>query len=243
MKQALTETPRPPRLPPASALLDISLLAMELLRQCPCAIWRLPVRFYGLRYASVNLAVGLMFVFGAYASVSNRGPLLTDLVFAGGALTMAVFVVLRSPPSARSLSPGAVGAFLGMGILPVLLDTAWPRTGVWYWAAATFELLGVALSTTGRIAMGRAFGILPANRGIVSSGPFRWIRHPIYAGWLILMAGYAMSYSGSRNTLIAAMAVPLAVWRIALEEKLLVADPGYQRYRDHVRFRLLPGLY
>ena len=71
--------------------------------------------------------------------------------------------------------------------------------------ALILELLGVTLTQVARIYMGRSFGILPANRGIVSNGPFRWVRHPIYLGWLVLSIGYAMFYVNDRNVILIAV--------------------------------------
>jgi protein-S-isoprenylcysteine O-methyltransferase Ste14 len=219
------------------------MLSMEPAPQSSFGRRRLPATLSGCRYAAANLAVSLVFVVGALPSALHYGTRFADFIFAGGAIAMSIFALLRSPPSASSFSLGAVCAFLGMALMPALLNTSLPRAGAAYSLAAALELLGVGLSMAGRIWMGRAFGILPANRGIVSDGPFGWMRHPVYAGWLILMAGYAMSYHDPRNALIAAAAVPFAIWRISLEEGLLSRDPHYQRYRERVPFRLLPGLY
>jgi protein-S-isoprenylcysteine O-methyltransferase Ste14 len=109
-------------------------------------------------------------------------------------------------------------------------------------AGLIFELFGVALTQVARVYMGRSFGVLPANRGIVSKGPFRWVRHPIYFGWLVLSIGYAMSYPSVRNIVLIAMTIPFMVWRIGQEEVHLSADPAYRRYMDLVRFRLWPGV-
>jgi protein-S-isoprenylcysteine O-methyltransferase Ste14 len=105
-----------------------------------------------------------------------------------------------------------------------------------------FELFGVVLTQVARVYMGRSFGILPANRGIVSKGPFRSVRHPIYFGWLILSLGYAMSFASERNILLIAMTLPFMVWRIGQEEVHLSADPEYLRYMKRVRYRLWPGV-
>jgi protein-S-isoprenylcysteine O-methyltransferase Ste14 len=104
------------------------------------------------------------------------------------------------------------------------------------------ELLGVLLTQIARIYMGRSFGLLPANRGIVSNGPFRWVRHPIYFGWLILSIGYAMSYVSERNIALIVATLPFMVWRIDQEEAHLSADPEYRNYMDRVRYRLWPGV-
>src|SRR5260370_1278619 len=81
-----------------------------------------------------------------------------------------------------------------------------PFTGVLRDIAIAVELVGVAFSQVSRVYLGRRFGLLPANRGVVSTGPFRLIRHPVYLGWLVLLLGYAMAFPTLLNfAAIAAM--------------------------------------
>jgi protein-S-isoprenylcysteine O-methyltransferase Ste14 len=104
------------------------------------------------------------------------------------------------------------------------------------------ELSGVILTQVARIYMGRSFGVLPANRGIVLKGPFSYVRHPVYLGWLVLSTGFAMCNPSWRNILIIVATLPFMVWRIDQEESHLKAYPEYRAYMDRVRFRLWPGI-
>ena len=47
------------------------------------------------------------------------------------------------------------------------------------------SVIGLAIVIAGKMTLGRSFGLMPANRGIVSSGVYRIVRHPIYLGYLI----------------------------------------------------------
>jgi protein-S-isoprenylcysteine O-methyltransferase Ste14 len=129
-----------------------------------------------------------------------------------------------------------------MLILPCFMRPIDRSTGALATVGLLFELCGVMLTQIARVYMGRSFGILPANRGIVSKGPFRWVRHPIYFGWLVLSIGYAMSYANPRNMVLIVVTLPFMVWRIDQEETHLSADTAYRGYMDHVRYRLLPGV-
>ena len=159
-----------------------------------------------------------------------------------GAAIMAIMSFARFAPRTSAVNWRTLAATGGMLILPCFMRPTAMSTGALATAGLIFELFGVVLTQVARVYMGRSFGILPANRGIVSKGPFRSVRHPIYFGWLILSLGYAMSFASERNILLIAMTLPFMVWRIGLEEVHLSADPEYLQYMKQVRYRLWPGV-
>jgi protein-S-isoprenylcysteine O-methyltransferase Ste14 len=105
------------------------------------------------------------------------------------------------------------------------------------------ELIGVIITQLARLYLGRRFGLLPANRGIVATGPFRYVRHPVYSGWFILTVGFMMAYPSAMNAAMLLLTLPFMMWRIALEEELLLYDPAYQAYAEQTPYRLIPGMY
>jgi protein-S-isoprenylcysteine O-methyltransferase Ste14 len=165
-----------------------------------------------------------------------------NVVWVTGAAIMAVMSFARFAPRSATVNLQTIAASGAMLILPCFMRPIDRSTGALATAGLIFELSGVVLTQVARVYMGRSFGILPANRGIVSKGPFRWVRHPIYFGWLILSIGYAMSYANPRNTILIVATLPFMVWRIDQEEAHLSADPEYRAYMVHVRRRLLPGV-
>ena len=66
--------------------------------------------------------------------------------------------------------------------------------------------LWIGFKLYGKLALGRSFGIVAANRGVVSSGPYRLVRHPIYLGYLVTHAGFLLSNMSARNVLVYAAA-------------------------------------
>ena len=171
-----------------------------------------------------------------------RGP--ADAIWTIGALLMAAMSLVRIAPKTARLDVYALlSTVFPVLLLPCLLRADVASSGLLAMTGIGLELLGVGLSQVARVYMGRSFGILPGNRGIVSKGPFQFVRHPIYVGWFLLTLGYLASYPSWRNCLITLATLPFMMWRIQLEEGLLEADSEYREYRRQVPFRLLPGLY
>ena len=203
-----------------------------------------PIVSSTFRRAMGNLLVASSFIIAAIPNASHffRGP--ADAIWTIGAVAMAAMSLVRiAPKAARADLVAFLSTIFPVFLLPCLLRAEGASSGLLAWSGVGLELLGVALSQVSRVYMGRSFGILPGNRGIVSKGPFRLVRHPIYAGWFLLTVGYLASYPSWTNCFITLATIPFMMWRIRLEEDLLNADPVYQHYRLMVPFRLLPGLY
>ena len=85
--------------------------------------------------------------------------------------------------------------------------------------------------------------IMP-GQAVIATGPYAIIRHPMYAGGFLLLAGIPIAL-GSLWGLLAVLAMlPGLIWRLLDEERLLLRDlPGYADYTATVRSRLLPGLW
>jgi len=105
------------------------------------------------------------------------------------------------------------------------------------------QLLGTAFEVYGKAALGRSFGIVPANRGIIVRGPYRIVRHPIYLGYLVTHAGFLLSNWSIRNLAIYGAVYVFQVLRILSEERFLTRDDSYRTYREQVRYRLIPGIF
>ena len=94
-----------------------------------------------------------------------------------------------------------------------------------------------------KIALWRSFGILPANRGVKTGGPYRLLRHPMYAGYLVTHVGFLVGFPSMQNTALYAAAFAVQVGRLLREEAILKEDPVYRNYAARVRYRLIPGLF
>jgi len=103
--------------------------------------------------------------------------------------------------------------------------------------------VGLAIVIAGKVTLGRSFGLMPANRGIVSSGIYRVVRHPIYMGYLITHAAYLAAMPSAWNVIALVAADVALLARAVCEEQTLATDPRYQEYQKVVRWRVCPGLF
>lgn len=101
----------------------------------------------------------------------------------------------------------------------------------------------VCFVIVGKITLGRSFGIVPANRGVVDKGPYLLVRHPIYAGYLVSHLAFLAAYPSSWNIAVVIIADSALVWRALFEERLLRQDERYQAYCGRVGWHLVPGLF
>jgi protein-S-isoprenylcysteine O-methyltransferase Ste14 len=110
-------------------------------------------------------------------------------------------------------------------------------------ATALMAVVGLGLVIAGKFTLGRSFGIVPANRGVVVRGPYTVVRHPIYTGYLITHVGFLIAHPTPWNVMIAITADTALVVRALIEERVLGADVEYQSYCRRVGWHLVPGVF
>jgi protein-S-isoprenylcysteine O-methyltransferase Ste14 len=109
--------------------------------------------------------------------------------------------------------------------------------------SVTLQVAGMLIQLGAKLSLRRSFGILPANRGIVVSGPYRFLRHPIYFGYFVNQAGFLLSNFGLQNLVVLLVLWVLQAFRIVREERVLMKDAKYQDYAARVRYRFFPGVF
>ncbi|MFL5922206.1 MAG: methyltransferase family protein [Gaiellaceae bacterium] len=105
------------------------------------------------------------------------------------------------------------------------------------------QLFGVAVALLSLGTLGRSFGLVAANRGVKTAGPYGLVRHPAYTGYLIAYLGYTAENPSLRNFALLALSTAFQLVRIREEERVLSGDAGYRTYTSRVRFRLVPYVY
>jgi protein-S-isoprenylcysteine O-methyltransferase Ste14 len=95
----------------------------------------------------------------------------------------------------------------------------------------------------------RFFSSIPriqSERGhtVISTGPYRFVRHPGYTAGLLAAATSGIALGSWISTFIAPIALVLLAWRTIVEDRMLQRDlPGFADYATRVRYRLVPGIW
>ena len=82
------------------------------------------------------------------------------------------------------------------------------------------------------------------GQSVVSTGPYRYVRHPMYASTLLFFPGSALLLGSWWGLMFCTVLLGLLVWRIPLEERMLENGlDGYDEYERNVRYRLIPHVW
>ena len=219
-----------------------------------------PANFQATKAYDVLIAAPLIVFYGfsmggllpqfaaAWRAWPSRDAALQLSALASNMLYFAVVIALiflRRMPAAKSqgLWPRAV-ALVGGNLLIALL--ALPRVPLPPASAA----LSTALAGGGTLAeililfwLGRSFSLLPEARRLVTNGPYRRIRHPLYLAGLVGSLGVMLQYRQPWALLIVLAALALHILRMNYEEQVLSrAFPEYETYATR-SWRLIPGVF
>lgn len=164
------------------------------------------------------------------------------LLLASESLVVILTIVRRRARLVDRSFAAAATTTLSVAGPPMLRATAVPGL-VPDVVTAAVSAIGLILVIAGKMTLGRSFGIAPANRGVVASGPYLLVRHPIYAGYLITHAAFLVAHPTSANVAFILIADGALIVRALLEERVLGTDVEYQAYCRRVGWHLVPGLF
>jgi protein-S-isoprenylcysteine O-methyltransferase Ste14 len=158
-----------------------------------------------LGHSLLRLAVVTAFAFFVLVRESARRPSRDPLAFAACAAAVVAILALHGPTGASST------ALLVAGDLVAVVACAWLLVSV--------------------LALGRCFGVLPEVRGLVTRGPYRVVRHPVYLGELAACAGLVVAAPTAWNAGAGLVLVLAQLVRMRLEERALSDEfPAYADY-------------
>jgi protein-S-isoprenylcysteine O-methyltransferase Ste14 len=164
------------------------------------------------------------------------------LLLAGEALVVVLTVVRRRAMYVdRSVAAGVLTLLSVAG--PPMLRASDVTPLVPDIATAMVSAIGLGLVVVGKMALGRSFGLVPANRGVVVRGPYTFVRHPIYAGYMITHVAFFIADPIPWNAVVLLIADTALILRALMEEKVLSNDVEYQGYCRRVGWHLVPGVF
>jgi hypothetical protein len=205
---------------PAAVQRDVADIAARALVVC---LFTMMVVRIGLDFLQTGRVTGLLLL-GSEALVVvltlvRRTPALVDRSIRARVLTT---LSMLGPPIVRPT--GAIG--LVPDVTTVLVSAC-----------------GLLVVILGKLSLGRSFGLMPANRGIVSTGFYRVVRHPIYLGYLITHFAFVAANPTLWNLAVLVTSDIALMARAVCEERTLARDEAYRNYQQLVRWRVVPGVF
>lgn len=175
-------------------------------------------------------------------SFAAQGGIVNLLLLPSEGLVV-VLILVRRGTNQISRQPIDWGLAFFATMMPLLVqpgvgNTLWPVA-----IAAVLMLMGIVLQVHAKIALGRSIGCVPANRGLKFGGPYRYVRHPMYLGYLITHLAFLSVNPTGWNLAVYGACYALQVPRLLAEERLLRQTPEYSEYMNKVRYRLIPGVF
>ena len=186
------------------------------------------------------------------------------LVFLTCVSAIGVYLSLQDPAlleKRKKVGPAAetspaqkiIMSFAMIGIVSLLVICALSVRFGWSYVPWYISLLGDVLVALGLyvnylVFKENTFGgstiETSEDQKVISTGLYAHIRHPMYAGVLIMMIGVPLALGSYWGLVVLAIILPGLIWRILDEEKILRKDlPGYAEYMQKVRYRLIPNIW
>jgi protein-S-isoprenylcysteine O-methyltransferase Ste14 len=154
----------------------------------------------------------------------------------------------RGDRSLWFITLGMLAAFYLSPVEYIYLTASLPRNAWMSFSGAGLVSLGSVLFVWARRTSGKRYSghvSVKIGQTLVQSGPYRFIRHPAYAGYLLMALGISLGYSSLAGMAsIFVLLLPSLIYRMKVEERLLNRHFGeaYRQYTDVVK-RIIPGIW
>ena len=168
---------------------------------------------------------------------------LINLLYVIDQCLVIVFCLCRRTAERIAISARTWIVAFGGSFLPLMVEPASGTPIVPLMLAAVLLISGMALHLAAKLTLRRSFGVVAAKREIKVSGPYRWVRHPMYAGYILTEIAILLAGPSWYNALLIVAIWVLQLWRIKDEERFLAHDPLYIALRSQTPYRLIPGVY
>jgi protein-S-isoprenylcysteine O-methyltransferase Ste14 len=135
-------------------------------------------------------------------------------------LTVSFLYLIREPPKQQAVFSRQIVSWIG-AFLPFGYSTNFHPIWVLDFDLSPLMFLGSFLSFWGILSLGKSFSIVPSNRTIVREGPYRWIKHPIYWGYIVSESALLISFPTFFNLFLWLVILNLYRVRAKWEEEIL----------------------
>ncbi len=178
-----------------------------------------------------------------YHAIVDHGRWFNAIMVASEAL-VALFILIRRPSTEVTRRGGDWALAFAATAGPLLAQaSSGSHPLVPQGSGVMLLLIGLACQVWAKLTLRRSFGIIPANRGVKASGPYRFVRHPMYLGYVTVHIGFLLLAPNLWNLTVYGLSFAIQIVRIRAEERLLGQDPAYAAFRLSTRYRLLPGVF
>ena len=225
---------------------------------------RTELKRQGWRRSIVSLLLMLILLFGPAGTLDYRQAWLFAVVFVASSIAIGLYFSRYDPrllerrmkagPGAETEPSQKIIIFLIISGFSLLLAfpsfdhrSHWSNVPVWLVIAAnggvvlSFVIFFVVLKQNSYAA---STVTVEAGQPVVSTGVYGIVRHPMYAGALLLLFCMPLALGSFWGLLVALASVPLLMWRLLDEERVLRRDlAGYTEYCQTVRYRLIPYIW
>lgn len=155
-------------------------------------------------------------------------------LFAHAMISAFLLIIHRKPKSNSPTYQRLVAWASALISFAIHIDAAIPIS------VRFISLMGVGFAVWTLIALGKSFDVCPADRGLVNRGPYKLVRHPMYASELFSVIVIVSMDLSMRNIIVTSLLIITIILRIHWEEGML---QGYDGYTRQVPSRLLPGVW
>jgi protein-S-isoprenylcysteine O-methyltransferase Ste14 len=215
---------------------------------------------------------GLLFLFVAMAALLFVPARTTDYwqawmflaVYFACSIALSLYLMIADPALMQRRMRGGPTAekqpvqkiimvITSLGFVGLLVVPAFDHRFAWSQMSPTMALAGDALVGIGWLAIFFVFREnsfssatieLAPDQKVISTGPYALVRHPMYAGALVMLLGIPIALGSWWGILVLAAILPALIWRLFEEEKFLARNlAGYVEYQNKVRYRLIPTIW
>jgi protein-S-isoprenylcysteine O-methyltransferase Ste14 len=185
------------------------------------------------------------------------------VVFTVSTNAIGVYLLLKDPallqrrlqfgPAAERGAQKIISSLSIVGFLGVMVFCALDYRFGWSQVPPVVSVLGNVLVAIGLFidllvfrqnTLGASNIRVEQGQTVVSTGPYAIMRHPMYAGVLVMAVGVPLALGSWWGLLLIGLLMSVLVWRILDEERVLKTElPGYAEYTQRVRYRLVPHVW